>query len=130
MLKNDLKNNASKINDIVNEVNPYIGMIDTLSVKIAGMDAKIKSLSTERSKLVEDLKYLAYWEKAFSNSGIKSFILDSVVSMLNTKANYCLDKLTNGEIKIVFSTQKELKSKEMRENFNIKIVGMAIRRFL
>jgi DNA repair exonuclease SbcCD ATPase subunit len=117
-----IQRNDEQIEALKKEANPYIAMIDSIAIKIANVDKEIKAFSVGRSKLTDDLKYLDYWEKAFSNSGIKSFILDSVISMLNTKVNYCLDKLTNGEIKAIFSTQKELKSKkEMRENFNIKI---------
>lgn len=118
----------TKLNDLKIELssldrakNPYIELKDTLENKLAALDTSIKELRLKKDIINDDLKVLAFWEVGFGNSGLKSFILDSVIDLLNTKVNKCLNTLTNGLIKVIFDTQKKTKSDELRDKFTINI---------
>ena len=64
-----------------------------------------------------------FWCKAYSNSGIKSLLLDDVTPYLNRQANKYLRKLSSDHMEIVFSTQSTLKSGEVREKFSVEVIN-------
>ena len=71
--------------------------------------------------LEEELSYAEFWVSGFSNSGVKSFLLDAVVPELNDSLNDCLKYLSNGKACGNFSTQTTLASGETREKFHVDI---------
>ena len=48
--------------------------------------------------------------RGFSNQGLPSFLLDSVMPFITERANHYLETLSDGDIKVNFSTQREMKS--------------------
>lgn len=101
----------------------------------AGHTARIEQLTEERTThqatLTEreaDLTHtedliarLEFWVAGFGNSGIKSYLLDSVTPYLNTRANHYLSKLSGNTTEIEFSTQTRLKTGEVRDKFEVRI---------
>jgi DNA repair exonuclease SbcCD ATPase subunit len=72
-------------------------------------------------KLNTKKEYLEFWDKGFSNAGMKSLILDSVVPFLNDRTKIYAQDLTNGDVSIRFSTKTKLKTGEYRERFQVKV---------
>lgn len=101
--------------------NPYSALIKDTKAAIE----KLRNESEEHSKTVSRydsvLASLKFWETAFGNSGIKSFILDSVTPFLTERANFYLSKLAGSRISVEFETQTQLKTGEMREKFAINV---------
>lgn len=71
-------------------------------------EAKAKELKAHSLEALADI---------FGNSGLKSYIFDSVTPRLNELINSYLKRLD--DIQVEFSTQKQLKSGELREKFDI-----------
>lgn len=110
-----------KLNDSSSVKNPY-------DEEIFGTLEKIKHVSEERQKYEKSLEELSkqnnvlqFWLKGFSNSGIKSMLLDDITPFLNERANKYLQVLSGSRVHVDFSTQTQLKSGEMREKFQIKV---------
>lgn len=65
--------------------------------------------------------HLEFLQEAFSNSGIKSQVLDSITPYLNDQTNEYCNTLTEGRLEVTFNTKKKLKSGETREKFSITV---------
>ena len=112
----------SQIDSIEKETNTSLKFKEDYSKKLTMIVDENKELSSTVDLLTIELEYLKFWEIGFSNSGIKSFMLDTIVPILTEKTNYYLDYLTNGEIKILFDTQSTLKnSEDKRDKLDIKL---------
>ena len=110
------------LKDVAEETNPYADLV----AKEQQKNIKYKNdkfLSDEKlSGLQTNLASHTFWEEAFSNTGIKSLLLDNIVPYLSERTNYYLQHLTNGEIKVVFATEKELSSgKETKDKLDIQL---------
>lgn len=82
---------------------------------------KIKSQKQALLALEQDKSKLEDVVKVFSNSGVKSHVLDLVTPFLNERANKYLSTLSGSSIEIEFSTQKQNKSGELTDKFDIRI---------
>ena len=114
-------NNTIKSKESMN--NPYDSIIDKLEQKKQKLVESIEKYQ-EVLKVHEDERKLCdFWCKAYSNSGIKSLLLDDVTPYLNRQANKYLRKLSSDHMEIVFSTQSTLKSGEVREKFSVEVIN-------
>lgn len=106
---------------IAAEESPYAAWIQQTSEDIAALNLEI----TENQEKLESSQKLEskleFWKHAFSAKGIRSFILDNITPVLNERAQHYCDILTEGEMRVDFSTQTTLKSGEVREKFSINI---------
>jgi len=75
-----------------------------------------------------ELRYFNFWIEGFGNRGIKSFLLDDIIPALTARANYYASVLMDGDSQITFSTESTLKSGDVRDKFDIKLVisGQAV----
>lgn len=147
---NDLGNESVAIRDSVREYSHKVKMIDSdkaawtrLGVEIAeerkrenlylkqyndavamsaDTNAKLSEIERKLEVVDADVPYYLFWQKAFGDKGVKSFIFDSICGTLTTKANRFINFLTNGSISISFDTQSELKDGSIREKFECCIV--------
>lgn len=83
---------------------------------------EIDSLQASISANKVYLEYLHYLEKAFGLAGIRSFILDLVIPILNELASKILKQIGIGRLQIIFDNKTVLKSGEERERFVVKII--------
>lgn len=102
-------------------VSPYGHMISDTEAKIVHFKERAKEMARKTAEYDTTLESLRFWETAFGNSGIKSFILDSVTPFLTERANFYLSKLAGSRISVEFETQTALKSGEKREKFSINV---------
>ena len=128
--KSDIKHNVELLANLDNdlrrvkeEVNPYIDMTKSIQFKIAMAKEDLAKMRQEMAPLKSKKECLEFWEKAYSNQGIKSFILDDITPFLNRRVNKYLSKLTSGQIEVIFSTRSTLKTGEERERFSIDVVN-------
>ena len=91
--------------------------------EISNLTDRVSEFEKEVEKLDLDINYYTFWKKAFSRTGIRSYLLDQIVPFLNERVGHYLDILTDGGIEATFHTVKELASGEKRENFNLEITN-------
>lgn len=84
---------------------------------------EIERLKNKKSELDKKIEQLKFWVEAFGNSGIKSYLLDTVTPFLNNKANEYLSKLAGATMRIEFSTQTRLANGELRDKFEIRLLN-------
>lgn len=115
-LKNEISHSQSTLNKLNSVPKPRSRDKERKSIK-----EKIKAQKTALLKLERDKAKLEDVVKVFSNSGVKSHVLDLVTPFLNEKANKYLSKLTGSDIEITFSTQTRNKSGELTDRFEIQV---------
>lgn len=111
------------LEELLNESNPYSETFKELMTQQSKWEHDLVQVGETISKLKDKQECLEFWEKAYSNQGIKSFILDDITPFLNRRVNKYLSKLTSGQIEVVFSTRSTLKSGEEREKFSIEVIN-------
>ncbi len=84
---------------------------------------EINNLQTNKKDLDDKIENLKFWVESFGNSGIKSYLLDSVTPFLNNKTNEYLSKLAGSTMRIEFSTQTRLANGELRDKFEIQLLN-------
>jgi DNA repair exonuclease SbcCD ATPase subunit len=87
-------------------------------VKDLELRAKSEDESIQKDKRL--LERRRYWQNGFSPAGIRSFILDGIVPFLDERANRYAEILTDGRIRIHFSTVTKLKNGEYKEKFAVQ----------
>ena len=119
----DVTNLERKYKKKQDEVNPYSQLIEDTQRKIFEMEKGCEKDKESLLLLEKDERVLQFWIQGFSNSGIKSLLLDDITPFLNRRANKYLRKLSSDHMEIKFSTQSTLKSGEKREKFTIEVVN-------
>ena len=121
-LKDSLKKLASEALSIKSETNPFQERLKKEAEKQEQIKKSLQQIESDLVGVAERVQYLTFWENAFGDRGIKSFIFDLICGSLATRSNYYASLLTNGSVVIEFDTQTKLKSGEIREKFEILIV--------
>lgn len=119
-----LKDTVSELQDELahlDGVNPYDEILNKYKAELKTAQDEIQDFQKSISDLSEEKSCLEFWQKAYSNQGIKSFILDDITPFLNRRVNKYLSKLSSGHIEVKFNTQTTLKTGETREKFSIEI---------
>lgn len=85
------------------EQNPYKKIIDDLSVKIKAAIDILDSVAIKRTVLEEDLKYVSFWDESFNNDGLKLFIFETIIPILNNRiAHYLPILFENNKVRCEF----------------------------
>lgn len=120
-LKSRIEMLKKQIKDIKSEENPYTSQVNDCQSQIEKMSGDYEELAHEYDALASDEEVLNFWLTGFSNSGIKSMLLDDITPFLNKRANKYLQALSGDRLTVNFTTQTQLKSGEMREKFQIEV---------
>lgn len=121
--KAHIKKAIDELDRIKAEENPFAKKIEEAKEKMAKIEAKIVEIEGRRTELEQDLPYLNFWENGFSDRGMKSFVFDSICSVLTAKANHYLGIMSDGFLAVTFDTQTKLKSGETREKFECSVLA-------
>lgn len=122
MLTANLKSYDVQLQDLGKD-DPYTDLIEKAKANQETCRTEVEQLKNSIKDKLEEKNCLNFWAQAYSNSGIKSFVLDDITPFLNKRANKYLSKLTSGRIEVNFSTSTTLKSGEKREKFSIEILN-------
>lgn len=99
--------------------NPYLSAYETARTKVRGLKVDRRRARKAAKAKTAELELLAFWVRGFGPTGIPSFALDAVMPLLTDRANHYLQTLACGDITICFSTQRELKGGELRDEIGI-----------
>jgi exonuclease SbcC len=88
--------------------------------------ARQKKLASERAEVTQRIKRLSLLEKACGRNGVQALLIEQALPEIEERANDLLDRLTGGDMRVSFETQKQLKSREATvETLEIRIVDGA-----
>jgi len=96
--------------EIAGEDNPYSEHHARAKAKVDKFTAQKADEQGKADDIECDRAHLEFWVRGFGPAGLPSFVLDVVMPMLTERANHYLDALADGDIAMMFSTQRELKS--------------------
>lgn len=113
---------AGQAEQIENEANPYKEQLDIAKKKAKEYKDKLKRYKTERGKERAHLAHIEFWVKGFSSQGLPSYLLDAAMPYITNRANDHLRILSDGDIQVNFTTQREMKSSkgEFRDAIDIQ----------
>ena len=78
---------------------------------------KINSVNSNTKSIKQDIEILKFWKKGFSDVGIRAFIIDESIPILNEKARELM--AISNLIRIKFDSQSQTQSGELRNKFLI-----------
>lgn len=103
------------------QTSPFDSLLTSNKEDIKKIKKKIQELEEVASEIAVQKEKLAFWVDGFSAHGIRSYMLKQVAPILNDRAALYCKLLTDGEMTIVFQTEKELKNGNIKEDFNILV---------
>jgi len=120
-LARQAREKAAEARTLKDAPNPYLIDLEAATEKVRKLKRARKKASGAMRTLTEDLAHLEFWARGFGPTGLPSFALDTVMPFLTERANHYLKTLSDGDITINFSTQRELKSTagELRDEIGI-----------
>lgn len=89
--------------------NPHTATLKAAKTKASELKRERKAKRAELKATGPQLAALEFWVRGYGPTGIPSFALDSVMPFLTERANNYLETLSDGDMSINFSTQRELK---------------------
>lgn len=92
--------------------------------KVQEITTTIEQLQQQQIECKNDYEqYTTLANQVFSNSGIRSVVLDLITPFLNERANHYLGILAGSDIEILFSTQSVTASGKVTEKFDLEIIN-------
>ena len=103
VLKEQRENLQKTIESKSSEQNPYKQIIDDLSNKIKGAIDVLDAVAVKRTTLEDELKYVSFWDESFNNDGLKLFIFETIIPILNNRiAHYLPILFENNKVRCEF----------------------------
>lgn len=85
-----------------------------------------RQVMEERIEMTQVIQRLKLLEKACGREGVQALLIERALPEIEDDANELLDRLTGGNMQVVFDTQKKLKTSErLAETLDIRIVDSA-----
>lgn len=107
---NYLENLKKELANINNNSSPLVDVLDSTKEKRVDLVKDIQELNEKLDQYYDQIKYLNFWEIGFSKTGIRSFILDDIINILNFRTKENLDILSDRTLALMF--QPEHKSQK------------------
>ncbi|MGW8177322.1 MAG: AAA family ATPase [bacterium] len=108
--------------EIQAESNPHRVHLEEAEKSAKKAEGELKKVKGELHAYRKLQSHQEFWVRGFSGQGLPSFILDAVVPIITERANVYLGVLSDGDIVIDISTQRELKAAkgEFRDELDIQ----------
>jgi DNA repair exonuclease SbcCD ATPase subunit len=113
---------SNQIKELQDTKNIYGEMSEKSSIEVEKLKALLEEKRIIVGELNSELEYHQFWENGFSNRGIKSYIIESVIPQINEYASMYASAL-GGKYDISFSPQRQTKGGEIREKFTPIVVN-------
>jgi DNA repair exonuclease SbcCD ATPase subunit len=114
----DLK---QSILEIKRSPNPYTALITRMETRSTEFLDKIDEFNIKITQDVEQLRYYGFWALGFAPTGVRSFITDDVIDLLNKSVQDNLNDLFDGALSVFFDPEsknnKGIVSNKISTNF-------------
>lgn len=90
---------------------------------LAQQQERREKLTAEKKEQTDRLQKLQMLEEACGRNGVQALLIEAAKPQIEERANELLERLTGGNMRVMFETQRELKSKKATkvETFDIRI---------
>jgi DNA repair exonuclease SbcCD ATPase subunit len=113
--------NCARLTALEAKTNQFVSLIETEEERQRELEDVIHLLVETLQTAVTELAHYEFWVKAFSASGIRSNMMENVVPYLNERAKYYCDRITAGEMSVVFNTKTLQKSGKVVDKLKIEV---------
>lgn len=103
-------------------VNPYNEILVKARSQLSLLQEERQKLYKTATVMGEELQTLTNWHEMFSKD-FRVFLLERACPFLERQTNYYLKLLNNDQISVSFSTSKELKSGDLKYEFNVEVIS-------
>lgn len=110
-----------EIAEVFKEKNVFVSLLEAAKLQQQQYEEDLDALTKKQGAYRHKAALLEFWVKGFSQSGVRSHMLQHVTPVLNAAAAKYCDLLTSGEMQITFHTQESLKNGQIKEKFNIQV---------
>lgn len=101
--------------------NPYSKLLPDAENDVHVAETKSAELRKALIAIRIELEDLQFWVKGFGARGLKNYVLDRIIPVLNQAVKKYTKVLAAGQLEVRFSTQTQIKSGEMRERFQVQV---------
>jgi DNA repair exonuclease SbcCD ATPase subunit len=100
-----LKAQAKELNSELQGSSPYESVIKDIEKDITDSIESIDKKKNSVKEIEKDIPYLDFWVEAFGDSGIRKWVVDGIIPILNKKLQYLMMVLDNNRLKIEFDNE-------------------------
>lgn len=112
----DLREEKIQISQRVGAAEQRIKVLDDLRQRRA-------TLKVERADISQRIQRLKLLEKACGRDGVQALLIEQALPDIEERANELLERLTGGQMRVSFETQRQLKSRDATvETLDIRII--------
>lgn len=104
------------------EVNPHADTVERLTGEVEEGRTAVRKAEAALTAVEAREPPLRFWEEAFSDRGLPSLALDSVVPFISEAANRYLGYLADGDMSVEVVTQTDLKGGGTKEAIDFRLV--------
>ena len=106
--------------------NRHVGAAQQRLAVLDDLRARCRQLAVERTGLAGRIQRLKLLEKACGRDGVQALLIEQALPDIEERANELLERLTGGDMRVTFETQRQLKSRDaLAETLDIHIVDSA-----
>jgi DNA repair exonuclease SbcCD ATPase subunit len=84
---------------------------------------ELSNLQKSIDDIIDRIDILKFWKQGFSNTGIKSMLMDIAIPFMNNIVSKELERLTHGKFIVSFDTLSETKLGDIKDKFKIRILN-------
>lgn len=106
---------VSTLEKVKTQKSPFQESLKDIEAQVEDVQVQESLAIGEKESLEEEAGRLQFWVDAFSQKGIRSYMLESVVPMLNASAEKYCQILTDGEMSVEFIARSD------NEKFEVKV---------
>ncbi len=121
-----VENEVFRLREEKTQVEQRVGAARQKLEVIEDLRGRQQQLGRERAGLTQRIQRLKLLEKACGREGVQALLIEQALPEIEERANELLDRLTGGDMRVSFETQKQLKSRDaLAETLDIHIVDNA-----
>ena len=138
-IKSQIESDLMEIGSMEKSILQYEHEIETISsstfheelyASINGAQKMIEDTLVRINKCKDNVKQtkqnvdiFTFWKNAFSDSGIKSMLMDAAIPHMNECVGSELDRVAPGKFTVSFDTVSETKTGKIRDKFSVNILN-------
>ena len=98
------KQGGAKKSEYEND-SPYVEIIDSAVKDVEEKSTVVNDKKAELAVIEQRMPYYEFWVKAFSDVGIRKFVIDGIMPALNSRISYWLQFLIESKIRLTFDNE-------------------------
>ena len=108
---------------------PYLEVISTIEDDVKESQKKLDEKKLKTEELEKDIPYINFWVDAFGDSGIRKWVVDGIIPLLNKKLQYWMFVLDNNRLNIKFNNElqeviyKKIEDEEIEFGYHVLSAG-------